>query len=383
MSDDDAHLIWVLADDRAGNVNQAIGVAEALAQPFKRVDVGYTKFARLPNALRRASLLGVDVASRTRLVAPWPDLVIAAGRRTAPVARWIKKQSQGHTRLCQIMRPDGGERAFDLIAVPAHDRMPPRDNILEIPGAPHRVTETRLLIEADNWRPHFKGLPSPRVALIIGGNTKNAVFTADMAREVTGRAIEATKAVDGSLLVTTSRRTGPQNEESIAQMLGSSGVAYHLHDWSSDAENPYFGYLALADMIIVTADSVSMCCEAAAAPGGVYIYAPDGLASPRHQRLHQLARSPLLLSRCYRRSLVLEGSFLSPNVHDRLRQCLMHYWYVRVQYQPQSHLHQLLPIILLFRVHRYQLQLLHRQKVFCPVFYLRWDIFCFSQYLFW
>tara|TARA_R110000868_G_scaffold58122_2_gene179387 strand:- start:40334 stop:41341 length:1008 start_codon:yes stop_codon:yes gene_type:complete len=287
MSDDDAHLIWVLADDRAGNVNQAIGVAEALAQPFKRVDVGYTKFARLPNALRRASLLGVDVASRTRLVAPWPDLVIAAGRRTAPVARWIKKQSQGHTRLCQIMRPDGGERAFDLIAVPAHDRMPPRDNILEIPGAPHRVTETRLLIEADNWRPHFKGLPSPRVALIIGGNTKNAVFTADMASEVTGRAIEATKAVDGSLLVTTSRRTGPQNEEIIAQMLGSSGVAYHLHDWSSDAENPYFGYLALADMIIVTADSVSMCCEAAAAPGGVYIYAPDGLASQRHQRLHQ------------------------------------------------------------------------------------------------
>ncbi|MBR9782202.1 MAG: nucleoside-diphosphate sugar epimerase, partial [Rhodospirillales bacterium] len=42
MTDDDARLIWVLADDRAGNVNQAIGVAEALAQPFKRVDIGYT-----------------------------------------------------------------------------------------------------------------------------------------------------------------------------------------------------------------------------------------------------------------------------------------------------------------------------------------------------
>lgn len=287
MTDNDPHLIWVLADDRAGNVNQAIGVAEALAQPFKRVDIGYTSLARLPNVIRRASLLGVDTPSRARLVAPWPDLVIAAGRRTAPIARWIKKHSNGHTKLCQIMRPDGGEGAFDLIAVPAHDRMAARDNVLEIPGAPHRVTETRLLIEADTWHPHFKGLPKPRVALIVGGSTKGTVFTADMARELTGRAIEATRAVDGSLLVTTSRRTGPENEEIIAEMLGNSGLPYHLHDWNSKDENPYFGYLALADTIIVTGDSVSMCCEAAAAPGGVYIYAPDGIANSRHQLLHQ------------------------------------------------------------------------------------------------
>lgn len=287
MTDDDAHLIWVLADDRAGNVNQAVGVAEALAQPFKRIDIGYTNLARLPNVIRRASLLGVDIASRARLVAPWPDLVIAAGRRTAPIARWIKKQSNGHTRICQIMRPDGGEGAFDLIAVPAHDRMAARENVLEIPGAPHRVTETRLLIEADTWRPHFKGLPKPHIALIIGGSTKATVFTASMARELAGRAIDATKAIDGSLLVTTSRRTGQENEAIIAEMLSSSGVPYHLHDWNAKVENPYFGYLALADILIVTGDSVSMCCEASAAPGGVYIYAPDGIANPRHQLLHQ------------------------------------------------------------------------------------------------
>ncbi|BDW89498.1 mitochondrial fission ELM1 family protein [Thalassospira tepidiphila] len=287
MSDEDTHLIWVLADDRAGNVNQAVGVAEALAQPFKRIDIGYTAFAKLPNFLRRATLIGLDEASRARLVAPWPDLVIAAGRRTAPVAGWIKKQSRGHTRICQIMRPDGGEGSFDLIAVPAHDRSAVRENVVEIPGAPHRVTETRLLIEADNWRPHFKGLPSPRFAVVIGGSTKKTTFTATMAKEVITRATNAAQSVDGSLLVTTSRRTGAECEELIASCLASSGVAYHLHDWKSQEENPYFGYLALADVVIVTSDSVSMCCEAAASPGGVYIYAPDGLANERHQRLHQ------------------------------------------------------------------------------------------------
>jgi len=287
MSDQETHLIWVLADDRAGNINQAVGVAEALAQPFKRIDIAYTNLVKLPNFIRRASLIGVDDESRARLVAPWPDLVIAAGRRTAPIARWIKKQSRGHSRICQIMRPDGGENAFDLIAVPAHDRIPVRENIVEIPGAPHRVTETRLLVEADKWRSYFKGLPSPRFAVIIGGSTKKTTFTPAMAEELIARAIDAARSVDGSLLVTTSRRTGQECEELIVSRLADSGVTYHLHDWKSQDENPYFGYLALADVLIVTSDSVSMCCEAAAAPGGVYIYAPDGLANVRHQRLHQ------------------------------------------------------------------------------------------------
>lgn len=286
MSEEETHLIWVLADDRTGNVNQCLGVAEALAKPFKRIDIRFTKSVRLPNFIRRTSLIGIDKASRRRLVAPWPDLVICCGRRSAPVARWIKKQSRGHARICIIMRPDGGESNFDLIAVPAHDRSVIRENIVEIPGAPHRVTESRLLIEADKWRPFFKGLPEPRFALIIGGSTKRTNFTKDMAETLIDKAVAAASAVNGSLLVTTSRRTGLENEVLIAERLATSGVPYHLHDWTSQAENPYFGYLALADVKIVTSDSVSMCCEAAAAPGGVYIFDPDGLANKRHKRLH-------------------------------------------------------------------------------------------------
>ena len=105
MTDNDPHLIWVLADDRAGNVNQAVGVAEALAQPFKRIDIGYTNLARLPNVIRRSSLLGVDTPSRARLVAPWPDLVIAAGRRTARINRLIR---DAHARQEAQQRQRGG-----------------------------------------------------------------------------------------------------------------------------------------------------------------------------------------------------------------------------------------------------------------------------------
>ncbi|MFH1803962.1 MAG: mitochondrial fission ELM1 family protein [Pseudomonadota bacterium] len=284
---DAANRIWILADDRAGNVNQAMGVAEAMNMPFRRIDINYTKLARLPNMMRRDTLIGIADESRARLVAPWPDLVISVGRRTVPVARWIKKQSGGHSKICQIMGPDSDVRHFDLIAVPAHDSMDPAPNVVETFGAPHRITEARLSEAAQHWAPIFGDLPKPLIAVSVGGNTKRTVFTSDMATDLMDRSIEAARKTGGSLLVTTSRRTGRDNEVLIATMLAQSGVTYRLHDWTSADENPYFGYLALADILIVTGDSVSMCCEACAAPGGVYIHAPDGIAAPRHRILHQ------------------------------------------------------------------------------------------------
>src|SRR5262249_32283033 len=86
-------LIWVLADDRAGNVAQTLGVAEALGRPFVTKTLRYTRLAKLHSLLMGASRLGLNAESRAMLKAPWPDLVIAAGRRTAPVARWIKRKS--------------------------------------------------------------------------------------------------------------------------------------------------------------------------------------------------------------------------------------------------------------------------------------------------
>ena len=51
--------------------------------------------------------------------------------------------------------------------------------------------------------------------------------------------------------------------------------------------NPYRGYLALADGVVVTGDSVSMCSEVCATQAPVYIYAPSALITPKHARLHQ------------------------------------------------------------------------------------------------
>lgn len=282
--------IWVLADDRAGNVAQCLGVAEALGLPFTVKTIAYDRFARLPNALRGAGLTGVAPESRAALCAPWPRLVIAAGRRTAPVARWIKRRSGA--RLVQIMDPGfPGRGDFDLIVSPAHDSPKPGGNVLEVLGAPHRVTPERLAAEAEKWGPAFAHLPRPWVAVIVGGATKNRPFPVEMARSLGESVARLAAGMGGSLLLTTSRRTGAEQEAALAAGLPEPRW---LHLFSQGGDNPYFGFLALADAVIVTGDSVSMCCEACASAAPVFIWAPEGWAAPKHARLHaQLYRAGL------------------------------------------------------------------------------------------
>lgn len=285
LADDRDPLVWVLSDDRAGNTSQALGVAEALGWEFAVKPVRYTWAGRLPNLLRRASLIGVDAETGRAMVPPWPDLVIAAGRRTAPVARWIKR-SNPSAYLCQIMWPGAsGVGDFDLIAVPSHDHLPGvHRNVMRITGAPHRVTESRLAIEAARWHGRLGGLKRPMLALIVGGSTKNRTFTVEMARDLGEQVAAMVKANSASLVVTTSRRTGPEAEAALLQTLPAP---QHVFRWGDTGENPYFGYLAHASAVIVTGDSVSMVSEACATQAPVYVYAPGDLITPKHARLHQ------------------------------------------------------------------------------------------------
>lgn len=280
--------IWVLADDRAGNTAQALGVAEAFVKNPEIKKVRYTRSVVLPNVVRGASTLGVTAETVAGLTEPFPDIAVAAGRRAAPLLRYIKKKSGGKTKIVQIMYPGRFNLSdFDLIVLPRHDGCKLiRPNIMRVTGAPHRITPERLSIEKEKWTPVFESLPSPRIALIVGGATKDKPFTTDMAVDLAERAKAlAEKLGGGSFLVTTSRRTGAEQEKIIRDALPEPEFFY---GWGNkEMENPYFGFLALADHIIVTGDSVSMCSEACAADAPVYIYAPQGTVGKKHALLHR------------------------------------------------------------------------------------------------
>ena len=88
--------IWALYDSRIGSVNTIKGVLQNMpAEDYQVIEkqIEYTCWAKLPNWIKGASLIGLTDESKKNLTEPFPDLVIAASRRTSSVARWIKKKS--------------------------------------------------------------------------------------------------------------------------------------------------------------------------------------------------------------------------------------------------------------------------------------------------
>ena len=150
--------VWILADDRAGNVNQLLGIAEMLGYPFERKEIRYDKWIKLPNFLRGRSLIGLDKKASSPLNGPYPDLVLSAGRRSFPIARYIRKMSKGKTHIVQLMNPGmAGFLEADLVVLPAHDNYRGKcKNVLMVVGSPHRITVERLMQEKKKWEQGFK-----------------------------------------------------------------------------------------------------------------------------------------------------------------------------------------------------------------------------------
>jgi mitochondrial fission protein ELM1 len=203
-------------------------------------------------------------------------MVVSAGRRLAPVALYIKRRHP-HTFLLHLMSPGIAPRAFDLLALPEHDRAAPAPNLIRTLGAPHNVTPERL----KDYGKSLAAYPSPRIGLLIGGDTAHGRWTQE---ELSAFLAQATNlAPSGSILATTSRRTPPWAYPFIETALQPHPHLLYRYD-RPQGENPYHDILAASDMLIVTGESVSMCSEACATGKPVYLFTPGNAPSPKHRR---------------------------------------------------------------------------------------------------
>lgn len=279
-------ILWVLLDSRMGSVGQARGVVGFLDKEKYEIvekNLEYTKLSGLPNFLRGKTLVGLTPDSKKQITGPFPDMVLSISRRTVPVARYIKKQNK-NTKLIQLMHPGKtGLKEFNLVLVPEHDKNKKSySNIKYIVGAPHRITEKVLSDAKEKWEPEFANLPKPLTAVIVGGAIKKKEFSIENAIDL-GNKIKALKEKQGgSILITTSRRTGEKAQNAIMNAL--KDIPAHTFLWGEKKENPYMGYLACADNIVVTGDSVSMCCESCGTNKPVFIFTGKKWLSRKHIR---------------------------------------------------------------------------------------------------
>ena len=273
-------MIWALQDDRTGHNAQVLGLLERLGLPYEVKPLYYNHLASLPNGLLGPRLW--HIGNKAVIGPPWPRAVIASGRRTSLVARYIKRQSPT-TRIIQLMWPGlSSAREFDLLVTPQHDAPPPLPNIVTTMGVLHGITDDKLREQGGKWHAEFAKLPKPWVALLLGGDSKHGAFSTEDFQRLFTHAQRL--AINGSLLITTSRRT-PHAQ--IEELLKTVETPHYYYRWTPKSENPYLGLLALADGIIVTGDSLSMCCEAAFTGKPLFISNPSSLMSPRHLELQR------------------------------------------------------------------------------------------------
>jgi mitochondrial fission protein ELM1 len=256
---------WILSEGLAGLQAQALGLAEACGLvPDLRVLRPGAPWKWVAARLWPRPLSVVADAVR----APLPDLVIGCGGMAAAVLAALRGKSRP---VVQVQNPRMDLGRFDLIVANHHDELT-GPNVILSRTALHRVTPERLAAEADRWRGRFAELPRPLVALLLGGN--NGRYRLDLATATKlGFDLAAMMRRDKvGVMVTPSRRTGPAVTAAIAEAIAPLGGFV----WDGKGDNPYFAMLALADLIVVTQDSVSMISEAAATTAPVMVAALPG-----------------------------------------------------------------------------------------------------------
>ena len=277
---------WVITDGSAGMEAQGIAVAEAVGLPLslRRVRAaGAMQFLPAPlQLLVPPARLLRSVATNAPLEAPWPRLVISIGRRSVPIALAIKRLSHPHAFALHIQNPKVPARLFDLIAAPVHDDFT-GPNVIVTFGSVHSVTGSRIAEEAKRLAPRVDALPHPRIAVLLGGESQAFSFPPAAAATFGAKLAALAREAGGALLVTPSRRTRPDSLEALA---GAIREVPHFV-WDGTGDNPYFAFLGLADVIIVTEDSVNMVTEAAGTGKPVYVQALPG-RSNRLSRFHRL-----------------------------------------------------------------------------------------------
>lgn len=263
--------VWLLTGHKAGDNSQVTALAEALGWPYEVKRFYYRAWELVTNRLLGATLAGIDLDRSSPLAPPWPELVITAGRRNEPVARWIRRQSPA-TRLVHIGRPWSPLSVFDLIVTTPQYFLPERKNILHNHLPLHGVDNLRLEEAAQGWQGRLADLPHPWISVLIGGDSGPFVFTERKGRRLGQLVNELAQRAGGALLVSNSARTPASVYRAF---LDEVTVPAYIHHWEpGQADNPYLAYLQLADELVVTGESMSMLTEASYTGKPLYIFDP-------------------------------------------------------------------------------------------------------------
>jgi len=243
--------LWTLTDGAPGNETQVSALAQALGWPnrsirLERDDGIGLPFSGLGSNLR--ALRGDDQALEA-LQPPWPELLVVAGRRVAPVARWVREASRGRTQVVAI-----GSKA----ATPANEV----DLALTMVGAahfphPNRVEIDRPLVSrsalapvSPKWRERIEAISGRRIVLLLGSGTRRLGLDGPEA-EALGRLVaESAAGLGASILISASRHCSPEVRVGCLRGVGKVAIVHQETRDQRVEENAWPAFLAAGDVFV-------------------------------------------------------------------------------------------------------------------------------------
>lgn len=288
--------VWCVADGRAGILNQTKALAAALAEPERAA-----KLTHIRNEAKSGEVIlqpqgfqllfrpdlwpspmsALSEDQRKLLTPPWPDVWIAAGRRSIPYSRMMRKLSGGKTLVVQTQDPKVSLASFDLVIPPEHDAASGA-NVFPILGAPVWFSRERIT-EAKTRFDHLLEAQGQKILVTLGGNSKTHTFTEDRAAAIEADLHRLSKG--RKFWITVSRRT-PEAVRNRFRTLAMTLDAVFWENEERDGPNPYVAFLSLCDAALVTEDSANMLADPAFFGKPIHIMKLEG-SSPRFDRLHE------------------------------------------------------------------------------------------------
>ena len=248
---------WILSSGLIGCENQCLGVIERLGieTEIKKIKPSMAVSLFAPYG---TPFLNPQVCE------PWPDLVIAAGRKTIPYLKYIRKASKKECKTIYLQDPRIDSKEFDIVWAPEHDSIE-GNNVIKTITSPNRVTNELLNYNHDDWLDKLSKLKGPFIGFLIGGKSKAYNFNDDECEKII-QALNFVISNGYTPLITLSRRSPKKLSNRIKNLLINEKNLFY----DGQGDNPYFAILKASELIITTPDSANMISEAINVPKPVY-----------------------------------------------------------------------------------------------------------------
>jgi len=295
----EAPLIYYLESKFTGDNNNCLAVAQNVHPQAKVAPVSEKMLLRYSGC----GELSENGFAQEILTNPKPDIFLFSGSRDGLMSEFCRPISEAGICMVGMRSPDqtGGlyyadsrvdvtlsyshAGSFDELVCHGREMTDfQKEWALFFDHCPTPIT-VEGLVEARREIPEeiaeIAATPGPTVVAALGSfinfvqdipTAKETEVSAQLLEQTLTHIAESVKAIDGSLLLTTSRRTANGNTDLIRDLVAD--IPAYVHDFSVEGPNPYRPMLSVADRVVVTGDSISMTSDALVTGKPVFVSLP-------------------------------------------------------------------------------------------------------------